>query len=159
MTFIVKSKACSTLNFPTIKSPEGCYLTGCTMRLLCHDVIMDVSLWRQGCSLTWHGLSLSLSICVLTYSLVSHIFWFHLYIRPSLFPYSVSKMWHYGSVAVCGAAYVERVWKSWGLGALQPLFSNCHDSRQIRLAILYPQPVWATPDSPRHCHSTPIFAV
>lgn len=136
-----------------------CRLTGCTMRLLCHDVMVDVSLWRQEWFLYMIvPFSFSLFMWFHTFPHVSPFLFSSIH-SPFLFPYSLSKVWHHSSVAVCGAAYVECVWKSRGLGALQSLFSNCHNSGQIRLAVPNPQPVWAAPDSPRHCHSTSFFAV
>lgn len=102
--------------------------------------------------------SFSLFMCSHTFPHISSFLFASIH-SPCLFPYSLSKVRYYRTVAVCGAAYVECVWKSWGIGALQSLFSNRHNIGQIRLAVPNPQPVWATPDSPRHCHGAVVFAV
>lgn len=70
LTFIVKSKASSTLSNNKI-TRRFCYLTGCAMRLLCHDVTVDASLKTE--IFTFSALT---SQCLFSYSLFmcSHIF-------------------------------------------------------------------------------------
>lgn len=128
-----------------------CYLTGCAKTM--------VSWCNGGHREMFSNSALaSLLMCSHIFPRISS-FLFSSVHSPFLFAYCVSKMWHYRGVAVCGAAYVEFVWKSWGLGALQCFFNDRHNSWGFGLATPNPQPVWPAPDSPRHCHSTPIFAV